>query len=88
MTKSGWRVSVLACLALLAPASHAEVPRQLLWADLVPKQAPTENPFAKLTHDQLQQLADVASVRDRKARGETNIPALELENEEAVSPYP
>jgi hypothetical protein len=85
MTKSGWRFFVLACLALLATALHAETPRQLLWADLVPKQAPTDNPFAKLTHDQLQQLADVASVRDRKAQGDTSIPALELENEQAVS---
>ena len=85
MIKSCWRTALLACFALVASATYAEAPRQLLWADLAPKQAPTENPFAKLTRDQLQQLADVASVRDRKAQGDTNIPALELDNERAVT---
>src|SRR5690242_675024 len=85
MTRSCWHILLLACFALVASASYAEAPRQLLWADLVPKQAPSENPFAKLTRDQLQQLADVASVRDRKAQGSADIPALELENEQAVA---
>jgi len=85
MMKGRFCISLLVFCALLASASHAETPRQLMWADLVPKQASTENPFANLTHDQLQQLADIAYVRDRKAQGRTDIPALELENERAVS---
>jgi hypothetical protein len=71
--------------ALLPPLCYADVPRQVMWADLAPKQAPTENPFAKLTREQLQQLSDVASVRDRKAQGDKTLTSLELENEQAVS---
>jgi hypothetical protein len=71
--------------ALLAPISYADAPRQLMWADLVPNQLASENPFAKLTRDQLQQLSDVASVRDRKAQGDKALTPLELENEQAVS---
>jgi hypothetical protein len=85
MMKGRWQLFLLACCALLPSISYADAPRQLMWADLVPKQAPAENPFARLTHDQLQQLADVASVRDRKEHGNTDIPALELQNEQAVS---
>jgi hypothetical protein len=71
--------------ALVAPVSYADAPRQVMWADLAPKQAPTENPFSKLTRDQLQQLSDVASARDRKAEGDKTLTPLELENEQAVS---
>ena len=85
MTTSCRRILLLVCFALLPSATCADATRQLMWADLVPKQAPAENPFAKLTHDQLQQLADVASVRDRKEHGNTDIPPLELQNEQAVS---
>jgi len=85
MTTSCCRILLLVCFALLPSATYADAPRQLMWADLVPKQAPAENPFAKLTHDQLQQLADVASVRDRKEHGNTDISPLELQNEQAVS---
>jgi hypothetical protein len=61
--------------ALLVPAAQAQTPRQLMWDDLVPKAAGAEDPFAKLTREQLTDLALVASVRDRKARGETVSPA-------------
>ena len=61
--------------ALLMPAAQAQTPRQLMWDDLVPKAAGAEDPFAKLTSEQLTDLALVASVRDRKARGETVSPA-------------
>src|SRR4029077_2040112 len=50
-----------------------------------PNQAAPENPFSKLTRDQLQQLSEVASARDRKAQGDTTLTPLELENEQAVS---
>jgi hypothetical protein len=61
--------------ALLMPSAQAQTPRQLMWDDLVPKAAGAEDPFAKLTREQLTDLALVASVRDRKARGETVSPA-------------
>jgi hypothetical protein len=75
---------ILFC-ALLAPLSYADAPRKLMWADLAPKAAASENPFAKLTTEQLQRLIEVASVRDRKARGDKSLLPLELENEQAAS---
>jgi len=77
--------SLLLLGALLAPICHADAPRQLMWADLAPKQAAADNPFAKLTRDQLQQLSDVALARDRKAQGDKTLTPLELENEQAVT---
>jgi hypothetical protein len=71
--------------ALLASIAYADAPRQLMWADLAPQQPPSENPFAKLSRDQLQQLSDVATVRERKARGDKTLSPLELDNEQAVS---
>src|ERR1700693_812619 len=86
MTKTNYvRGALLLLGALLAPIACADVPRQLMWEDLAPKQPATENPFAKLTRDQLQQLSDVATARERKAQGDKTLSALELENEEAVS---
>jgi hypothetical protein len=66
---------LLVLVALLIPVAHAQTPRQIMWDDLVPKAAGAEDPFAKLTREQLTDLALVASVRDRKARGETVSPA-------------
>src|SRR5206468_7419214 len=54
----------------LAPLARGdEAPRQLTWDDLAVRLSAAENPFAKLTMDQLEALADVAGFRDRKARG-------------------
>jgi hypothetical protein len=72
-------------LALLAPLCHADAPRALMWADLVPKLAAADNPFAKLDKEQLVQLTTIATVRDRKARGDTTLSALELADERALS---
>ena len=68
--------------ALLVPGAQADAPRQLAWQDLLPELPTTENPFAKLTRDQRLMLSDIAAVRDRKARGDTTIPELELADEE------
>jgi len=78
------RVVALAC-ALLAPGANAEAPRQLMWEDLVPKVAASENPFSKLTKDQLAKLSDVAAVRDRKAKTDSKLSAAELDNEQALT---
>ena len=74
----------LSC-ALLAPCANADAPRQLMWADLVPKVAASENPFSKLTRDQLAKLSDVASLRDRGARADSKLSAAELDNEQALT---
>ena len=72
-------------LALLALLSYADAPRPLMWADLVPKVAAADNPFAKLDKQQLTELNTVATVRERKARGDTTLSALELADERALS---
>jgi len=79
------RISLVLLGALLAPLSYADAPRQLMWEDLVPKQSAPENPFGKLTRDQLQQLSEVAAARDRIAQGDKTLTPLELENEQAVT---
>lgn len=71
--------------ALLAPCANADAPRQLMWQDLVPKAAASDNPFSKLTKDQLAKLSDVASLRDRKARADGKLSAAELDNEQALT---
>lgn len=76
---------LLIVLALLIPVSHADAPRALMWADLVPKLTAAENPFAKLDKEQLAQLSTIAAVRDRKARGDTTLSALELADERALA---
>jgi len=70
--------------ALLGPVAMADTPRQLAWADLVPKAGTLDEALAKLTRDQLAALAELASVRDRQARGE-KLTAADVADEEALS---
>jgi hypothetical protein len=77
----------IACLLLLCALStgvrSAEEPRKILWDDLTIKLSAAENPFAAMPKDQLEALADVAALRDRKARGLTLRPD-EISNEQAA----
>jgi len=59
---------VLIC-ALSPLARGDEAPRQVTWDDLAVRLSAAENPFARLSMDQLEALADIAGFRDRKARG-------------------
>ena len=68
----------LLCCLLHAVSTLADGPRQLMWEDLTPKLQASENPFSKLTKEQLAQLSEVAQVRDRKARGDTSLSAAEV----------
>jgi hypothetical protein len=77
-------ILILLCV-LLAPWAVADVPRQLMWADLIPKQSASENPFAKLTKEQLSQLGEIATTRERKARGDKELGAVEIANEQALT---
>jgi len=72
-------------LALLATLCYADAPRTLMWADLVPKIAAADNPFTKLDKEQLAQLNTIATVRERKARGDATLSALEQADERALS---
>jgi len=56
-------------LACSTTALAADAPKSIGWDDLAVKIAPADNPFARLALDQLEALADVAALRDRKARG-------------------
>jgi hypothetical protein len=68
MTRLKQLLPLLLC-ALLAPAAWADAPRQITWKDLVPP-IPADHPFAGMTRQQALQLSDIASLRERRARGE------------------
>jgi len=55
--------------AVCSPAFATETPRQLAWEDLIYKLPAAENPFANMSMEQLEALADVAGLRNRKAGG-------------------
>jgi hypothetical protein len=84
MTKHRFAVALLALIGvLLAAPAPAQSPRQLNWEDLVPKTAAVD-PFAKLTREQLSDLALVASIRDRQARGD-KVSAADVADEQSLS---
>ena len=76
-------VLILLC-ALLTPNALADEPRQVMWADLVPRSAAMDNPFLRLTKEQLAWVSEVAAVRDRKDRGDRTLSATERESEQAA----
>jgi hypothetical protein len=49
-------------------SAQAEAPRQLKWEDLAPRLSAAENPFARLSLDQIEALVDIAVARERRAR--------------------
>lgn len=71
-------------LLLALPMSlHAQTPKQIQWQDLAPKFSAIDDPFEKLSRDQLLMLSDVAATRERKARGDKAISADDLAREQA-----
>jgi hypothetical protein len=70
--------------ALLTVTALAEEPRQVMWADLVPKSAAFDNPFLKLTQEQLARVSEVAAIRDRRERGDKHLSRAEIESEPAL----
>jgi len=79
------RSFVILCCMLLAASAFADAPRQLMWQDLEPKPQASENPFSKLTKEQLTKLTEVAQARDRKARGDATLSASDVANEETTA---
>ena len=61
------------CAVWMAGAS-AEEPRTINWEELAIKVSAADNPFLKLTGEQLLALSSVAGLRDRKSRGITLTP--------------
>lgn len=59
-------------------------PRTIGWSDLVPNFSVADNPLSKYTKAQLLALNDIASVRDRRARGE-KISPIDEEDERAAA---
>lgn len=82
-TKTFLGSAALLICTLLPSGAYGAAPRQLEWKDLVPKLSPN-HPFAKLTRFQALQLHDIATVRERLARGE-KVGAIELEDEKAAT---
>jgi uncharacterized protein len=74
---------VLGLLLAVSASVHAQTPRQIQWQDLAPKVATSDDPFAKLSRDQLVMLSDVAATRERKAMGDKAISADDLAREQA-----
>ena len=85
MPKNPIRSLLVLCCMLQAASALADAPRQLMWADLTPTLQASENPFAKLTKEQLAKLSDVAQARDRKARGDNTLSAVEVAIEQTKS---
>jgi hypothetical protein len=75
----------LVLLAIVALQALADAPRQIMWQDLVPRQQVSDNPFSKLTRDQLTQLSEVAQARDKKAAGDASLSAAEIANEQQLT---
>lgn len=69
---------------LLAVTAFAEEPREVMWADLVPKSAAFDNPFLKLTPEQLARVSEVAAIRDRRGRGDKKLSRAEIDSEPAL----
>jgi hypothetical protein len=81
---NGWqRIILIALGATLTLIAHADAPQQLAWPDLLPKLPALDNPFAKLTRQQALSLSDIASVRERRARGES-LSGIDLADEQSA----
>ena len=61
--------AVISLCALVAASALGEEPRTLSWEELSVKLSAADNPFLRLSEEQLIALGDVAALRDRKARG-------------------
>jgi len=83
MQYSMLRVVLIALGAALTLIARADAPQQLAWPDLLPKLPAADNPFAKLTRQQALSLSDIASVRERRARGES-VSAIDLADEQSA----
>jgi uncharacterized protein len=80
-----FRNAILFIGIVFLPAAQADDARQTMWADLVPKSAVSENPFEKLNRDQLQQISDIAAIRERRARSDPTLLRADDERESELA---
>lgn len=80
--KAAWPMLAGVMISCLVAADEI---RQVMWADLLPRAAAFDNPFQKLNRDQLQQISDVAAIRDRRARGDPGLTAADEERAATLS---
>lgn len=78
-------VTVLLAGTLCAAPAFGQGVRTIQWQDLAPKASLFDDPFEKLSREQLFALADVAGVRDRRERGDKTITAEESAREQAAA---
>lgn len=79
-------VALFAGICLLGAAAHADEPREIGWDDLVPAEAEFDDPFTRMSEDQLFELTLVAQIRDRIDAGEEiDADTLETYNEYVAS---
>lgn len=78
-------VAVLLAASLCAAPALGQGVRTIQWQDLAPKASLFDDPFEKLSREQLFALADVAGVRDRRERGDKTITAEESAREQAAA---
>src|SRR5258708_15158803 len=83
MSKRSCALSLLV-VVLSTVSAFAEEPRQIMWVDLVPRSAAFDNPFLKLTQEQLARISEVAAIRDRRDRADKNLSRAEIESEPAL----
>lgn len=68
-----FRLILLLAVLMMLPGTHASADdiREVTWDDLMPAELDFDDPFEKLTEDQLYNLATVARYRERLANKET-----------------
>jgi hypothetical protein len=76
-----FRLLLVGLLFMPYLAGSSDEPRQIMWKDLGP---PADQSFSRLSKFQALQLADVAGIRERKARGE-KLNSYDLDNERTTS---
>ena len=78
MRIAGWLLLLFSALA------QAEAPRQLKWEDLAPRLSAADNPFARLSLDQIELMVDLAGARERRALG-VAVSAADAAREQAAA---
>ena len=76
---------ITACLIVSGMQANAEEAREVTWDDLVPPELDFEDPFEKLTEDQLYNLALIARYREQKENKAKSPDFTEADNDEAVA---
>lgn len=79
------RVLVVVLAVFVALAARADTPKRIMWEDLAPglSEVDPDDPFVKMPFEQLADLSDLASIRDRRAAGE-KLSEKDIKDEQAL----